>query len=148
MQGIALRVGIVVLIIIGGLILRPFLSGSAGDLKVGDCFDLPSAAIETVKDVQHQPCDQDHGGEVFFVGDYPGSGSDPYPTDDEMITFLTSTCLPAYSAYTGTDIAAQDVFDIGWFQPTADGWKGGDQSVICYAYRLDETRFRGSLKAG
>jgi hypothetical protein len=148
MRGIVLRVGIVALIIVGGLVLRPFLSGSAGDLKVSDCFDPPAADTETVSDVQHQPCDQDHGAEVFFVGDYPGSGSDPYPTDDEMLTYLTSTCLPAYSTYTGTDFSAQDVFDVGWFQPTADGWKSGDQSVICYAYRLDEEKFKGSIKAG
>ncbi|MBA3875837.1 MAG: hypothetical protein C0498_02700 [Anaerolinea sp.] len=65
-----------------------------------------------------------------------------------MLTYLTSTCLPAYSTYTGTDFSAQDVFDVGWFQPTADGWKSGDQSVICYAYRLDEEKFKGSIKAG
>ncbi|MBA3875836.1 MAG: hypothetical protein C0498_02695 [Anaerolinea sp.] len=69
MRGIVLRVGIVALIIVGGLVLRPFLSGSAGDLKVSDCFDPPAADTETVSDVQHQPCDQDHGAEVFFVGD-------------------------------------------------------------------------------
>lgn len=148
MQGLAIRIGVIALILVGGLILRPFLTGSAGDLKVGDCFDLPGADVETVEDVQHHPCDQDHGGEVIFVGDFPGSSSDAYPNDDAMIDFLTDACLPAYATYTGTDIDAQDTFDIGWFQPTEEGWRSGDQSVICYAYRLDEAPFKGSLKAG
>lgn len=148
MRGIAIRVGIVALIVVGGLVFRQFLTGSAGDLKAGDCFDLPAAGTETVRDVQHQPCDQDHGAEVFFSGDYPGSDSDPLPTDDEMFAFLEDRCLPAYFAYTGTDLTTQETYDVGWFQPTDEGWKGGDQGVICYAYRLDETRFKGSLKGG
>lgn len=147
MRGIALRVGIVALVLVGGLILRPFLPGSAGELKVGDCFDVPTGQQE-VKDVQHQPCDQEHGAEVFFVGDYPGSKSDSYPTDDEMIAFLSDKCVTAYNTYTGTDIATEATYDIGWFQPSEEGWKGGDQDVICYVYRLDETKFRGSLKVG
>ena len=148
MRGIAIRIGIVAIFIIGGLVFRQFLSGNAGDLKAGDCFDLPAPGTETVKDVQHRPCDQDHGAEVFFVGDYPGSGSDPYPTEDEMIAFLTDSCLPAYTTYSKTDLTTQDTYDVGWFQPTAEGWKGSDQSVICYVYRLDETKFKGSLKGG
>ncbi len=148
MRGIAIRVGIVALIVIGGLVLRPFLTGNAGDLKAGDCFDLPAAGIETVEDVQHQPCDQDHGAKVFFVGDYPGSGDDPYPTDDEMLAFLEDRCLPEYLSYTGTDLTTQETYDVRWFQPTDDGWNDGDRGVSCYVYRLDETKFKGSLKAG
>lgn len=147
MRGLALRVGIVALVLVGGLILRPFLPGGAGELKVGDCFDVPTGQQE-VKDVQHHPCDQEHGAEVFFVGDYPGSRSDPYPTDDEMITFLWDKCVPAHNTYTGIDITTQDTYDIGRFQPSEEGWNKGDQGVICYVYRFDETLFRGSLKAG
>jgi hypothetical protein len=144
----AIRVGIVALVLVGAFVLRQFLTGSAGDLKVGECFDLPAAEMETVKDVQHQPCDQDHGAEVFFVGDYPGSENDPNPTDDEMFAFLEDQCLPTYYAYTGTDLTTQETYDVGWFQPTAEGWKDGDRGVICYAYRLDEAEFKGSLKGG
>lgn len=147
MRGIAIRVGIIAVIAIGAFILRPFLSGNAGDLKVGDCFDVPASTAETVKDVQHHPCTDEHGGEVIFVGDYPGSKSDPYPSDNDMLGFLSEKCIPQYKTYTGADVSSQTDYDIGWFQPTADGWKGGDQSVICYIYRVDETKFKGSLKA-
>jgi hypothetical protein len=148
MRNIGVRIGIIALIVVGAFVLRPFLTGNAGDLNVGDCFDVPATDQETVEDVQHHPCDQDHGGEVVFVGDYPGSGSDPYPTDDEMFAFLTDKCVPAFSAYTGTDFTSQTTYDIGWFQPTEEGWKDDDQGVSCYAYRLDETNFKGSIKAG
>jgi len=141
-------IGILAVVLIGGFIFRDFLTGNAGDLKVGDCFDLPASDQETVKDVQHHPCTDLHGGEVIFIGDIPGSRSDPYPSDDAMFAFLTETCLPAYNTYTGTDIATQATYDIGWFQPSEDGWKGGDQGVICYLYRIDEVPFKGSLKAG
>lgn len=140
-------IGIIAIVLIGGFIFRDFLSGNAGELKVGDCFDLPSADTEEVKDVQHHPCTDLHGGEVIFVGEYPGSKDDPYPTDDEMFAFLTEQCIPAYTSYTGVAVDSQDTYDIGWFQPTNDGWKGGDQGVICYIYRVDETQFKGSLKA-
>lgn len=140
-------IGLLAVVLIGGFLFRDFLTGNAGDLNVGDCFDLPGSDTEPVKDVQHHPCTDLHGGEVIFVGDFPGSRSDPYPTDDEMFAFLTEKCVPAYNTYTGTDIAGQETYDIGWFQPTEEGWKGGDQEVSCYIYRLDEEPFKGSLKA-
>lgn len=148
MRSILIRVGIIGVVALGAFLLRPFLTGNAGDLKVGDCFDVPTSTAETIKDVQHHPCTDEHGAEVFFVGAYPGTKTDPYPTDDEMVTFLTNTCIPQYRAYTGVEVASQEVYDIGWFQPTQDGWKNGEQGVICYVYRLDETKFKGSLKAG
>jgi hypothetical protein len=141
-------IGIIGVVVIGGLLFRDFLTGNPGDLKVGDCFDLPDSDTETVTDVQHHPCTDLHGGEVIFVGDFPGSGSDAYPSDDEMFAFLSEKCVPAYDSYTGNDIADQATYDIGWFQPTEEGWKDGDQGVSCYIYRLDETQFKGSLKAG
>jgi len=42
MRGLAIRIGIVAVILVGALILRPFISGGAGDLNVGDCFDPPA----------------------------------------------------------------------------------------------------------
>ena len=148
MRGILIRVGIIGVIVAGAFILKPFISGTAGDLSVDDCFDLPSASAETVKDVQHHPCDQDHGGEVIFTGKYPGTKSDTYPTDNEMTAFLVEKCVPAYKSYTGRDIESETVYDIAWFQPTTVGWTKGDQGVTCYIYRLDEALFKGSLKAG
>lgn len=145
-RSLLIRIGIVAAIFVGAIVLRPFITGSAGDLNVGDCFDLPSATEEIVEEVQHHPCDQDHGGEVFWVGNYPGSKSDPFPTEDEVFAFLTQECVPEFEAYTGSDIASQTVLDIGWFQPTPEGWKDGDQEITCYAFRVDSAPFKGSVK--
>ena len=146
MRSIAIRIGIIAVIAIIGLVGRSYFSGNAGDLKVGDCFDLPSSTATEVKEVQHHPCDQDQGGEVIYVGDYPASKTDPFPSDDAVVAFLTDTCVPAYKSYTGADIDSQQVFDIGWFQPTASGWKDGDQEMTCYLYRVDSAAFKGSQK--
>lgn len=146
MRGLLIRVGIIGIIVVGAFVLRPFVSGSAGDLKVGDCFDLPSATATTVKEVQHHPCDQSHGGEVIYVGNYAGSKSDPFPGDDQILAFVTQKCVPAYQTYTGTGVDSQGEFDIGWFQPTSEGWKGGDQGITCYLYRVDSAAFKGSQK--
>ena len=43
---------------------------AAGDLKVGDCFDIPNGT--TVRTVQSRPCAESHHAEVIFVGEYDG----------------------------------------------------------------------------
>ena len=56
MRGLLIRVGIIAVIVAVGFVFRDFLSGNAGDLKVGDCFDQPSTTNTVVKDVPHHPC--------------------------------------------------------------------------------------------
>ena len=112
MQGWIIRIAIVAVIVIGGLIFRDRLSGSAGDLKVGDCFDDPQG-VTTVKDVQHHPCNETHTSEVVFVGDVPGESS-TYPGDAGFVSWAVSNCTPAFAAYTGVDIAAQEVLDMSY----------------------------------
>ena len=146
MRGILIRVGIIAVIAIGALLIRSYVSGNASELSVGDCFDLPPASAETVYDVQHHPCDQEHGGEVVFVGNYPGTKTDPFPSDNEVFAFLTQNCVPAYETYTGIALDTQNIYDVAWFQPTEKGWTEGDQEITCYIYRLDKAPFKGSQK--
>ena len=61
------RIAIIAIIIVGGFVLRDRLSSSAGDLKVGDCFDEPATGGE-ISDVQHHPCTEAHTAEVVFIG--------------------------------------------------------------------------------
>jgi hypothetical protein len=146
MRSIALRLGIIGLIAGGAFVLRPFLSGNAGNLAVGDCFDPPAGSGETVEDVQHHPCTDAHGGEVIFVGDYePSSGT--YPSDDEFVTFVSDRCVTAFNAYTGLSYETATDLDFHVFTPTAEGWGDGDRTMICYAVRLDGTHFTSSVKA-
>jgi hypothetical protein len=145
MRSLGIRIGIVVLIVVAGLLLRPFLTGNAGDLKVGECFDIPKDTATTVKDVQHHPCTDTHGGEVVFVGKMTGA-DDAYPDEAARFQFVSANCVPAFSTYTGTDFAGQSTWDIGWFSPIAEGWKKGDRGVSCYAYRVDGTTTKASIK--
>ena len=145
MRGIAVRIGIIAAIVVGAFVLRPFVSGNAGDLSVGDCFDEPAGATETVEDVQHHPCTDPHAAEVIFVGDYsPVTAT--YPTDDEFNAFFASTCTPAFNTYTGLDFMNDRTYDMHAFSPTSDGWSRGKHSVICYAVRLDSAKMTTSIK--
>lgn len=145
MRGIGVRIGIIAAIVIAGFVLKQFTSGNAGDLSVGDCFDEPAGATDTVKDVQHHPCTDAHLAEVIFVGDYSPATS-TYPTDDEFNTFFAATCTPAFDQYTGLDFMNDTTYDMHAFSPTADGWSSGQHSVICYAVRLDNAKMTTSIK--
>ena len=147
MKNLAIRGGLIGAVLAGGLILRPFLTGNAGDLAVGDCFDPPAATVETVEDVQHHPCTDPHGAEVFYVGEYPDGENVEYPSDAAFDAHVEATCVPAFNTYTGLDYISDPTWDFGYFVPTAEGWDGGDHEVLCYAIRIDEAPTSVSIKA-
>ena len=148
MKNLAIRGGLIGVVLAGGLILRPFLTGNAGDLAVGECFDPPAATVQEVEDVQHRPCTEAHGGEVFYVGGFPDGENVDYPSDAAWEAHVTATCVPAFNTYTGLDYMTDPDWDFGYFVPTADGWEGGDHEVLCYAIRIDEEPTSVSIKAG
>lgn len=146
MRSIALRLGVVGAIVIGAIILRPFLGGSAGNLQVGDCFDEPAGTQDTVDDVQPRPCTDPHGAEVVFVGDY-APDSEAYPTEEQFLAFLETACTSAFNAHTGLDFATDPTYDWSAYTPTAEGWADdGDRKVICFAIRLDGAHMTSSIK--
>ena len=145
MQGWIIRIGIVGAIAVGALIFRDRLSGSAGDLKVGDCFDLPAAQVN-IKDVQHHPCEESHTAEVISLVSHPAAKGAAILSQSELLVFLTTQCGASFYQYTGTDADAQHVLDYGAFYPADEDWNDGDRGVTCYAYRLDEGPMTGSLR--
>ena len=140
-------IGIIAVLAICGYLFRDVLTGQAADLKVGDCFLLPPEDQTEVEEVKHERCTDDHQAEVFFVGDFPGSGSDPFPTNDEMDAFIAENCIPAFNSYTGEDYETWTEMDFSAFTPTSQGWSDGDQEVTCFLLRVDLAKFKGSLKA-
>jgi Septum formation len=144
MRSLGIRIGIVVALIAVGLILRPFISGNASQLNVGDCFDIPTGATDTIKDVQHHPCTDAHDAEVVFTGNYPSASS--YPTDPEFQQYFTDNCLPAYTAYTGVDILTTSDMDMGYFAPTSEGWSKGDRKITCYGNKIGQSKMSASIK--
>ena len=99
MRGWIFRIGIIAVIAIGAFIFRDRLSGSAGDLKVGECFDEPVGQQEISK-VQHHPCTESHTAEVVFLGNMTGDDA-TYPADAVFDAYIETSCLPVWEAYTG-----------------------------------------------
>ncbi len=141
--GWLIRGGIIAAIVVAGLVFRDRLSGNAGDLKVGDCFDDPGAVAE-VTDVQHHPCNEAHDSEVMFVGNYPAQ--DEYPGDEAFGLFAQQQCVPAFEAYLGRDYESDTEYDYGFYYPAEESWSDSDHEVACFIYRLDGATMTSSVK--
>jgi Septum formation len=129
----SLRLIILVVVIVGGVavafLFRDRLSGSASELRVGDCFQVPAG--DTVDDVQHSPCTEAHDGEVLVVADYPGG--DSYPTSDDFDSWVQTECVDhAFADYVGASFDSRQDIDLGYLYPQSDGWASGDRQMICY----------------
>jgi hypothetical protein len=144
-RNIAIRVGLLALVGVGALVLRPFLTGNVGELKVGDCFDVPNVT-QTVEDIQHHPCTEAHGGEVFFVGKHAAPKDAPYPADSVLTAEIEAACSPAFQAYTGLDAETDPTWAYAYFYPIGEGWAAGDRGFICYATKVDGTTTTTSIK--
>jgi hypothetical protein len=139
-----LRVGLIAVFLVGGFVLRDRLGGSPAELKVGDCFDVPTTVGENVNDVQHHPCTESHTGEIILIADHPAAKGAAEPTDDELTNYLFSACGVALTSYVGPDTAK---FDLGAFYPTSEDWKDGDRGITCYLTMLDESAMTASFKS-
>jgi hypothetical protein len=140
---ILIRVLLIGGVLFGAYVFRDRISGSAGDLQVGDCFDVPAAETD-ISDVQHHPCTEPHTGEVVYVGKHPAAKGTPF-AESLLMEFAGSSCLPAFDAYVGSNSA--DGVDIGAFYPVVKDWDSGDREITCYLYRVDGTSMPASLKA-
>jgi hypothetical protein len=142
--GWGVRILIIAVIAVGAFVLKDRISGNAGDLKVGDCFDEP-VGTTTVETVQHHPCSESHTSEVVFVGNVPGDKA-TYPAQSVFDQYGVGNCIPAFNAYTGKDFDTETVLTMSYFYPLADGWAKGDQEMTCYAIRVDGGAVTSSVK--
>jgi hypothetical protein len=116
-------------------------SAAADDLKVGECFDVPTQS--TIDTVTKHPCNESHGAEVIFVGEYSG---DTYPISLNLDSYIEESCVPAFEAYVGQNIDSQAALSIGYFYPSRDSWDSGDRTITCYALHTDESPMTESVK--
>ncbi len=123
-------IGLFAIISIGAFVFRDYLSQNAGELQVGDCFDVPAG--DEIGDVQHHPCTDAHDGEVILVADFNGSAT--YPTIAAFDSWVKTRCADkAFRDYVGESFAARQDIDLGYFYPKEESWKSGkDRSMICY----------------
>jgi hypothetical protein len=115
----------------------------ADDLKVGECFDIPSGT--SIQTVEHHPCNESHTAEVIHVAEYTGEGSS-YPISLSLDSFVETACVPAFQMYAGREINADPDLSIGYFYPSRDGWSSGDRTITCYVARSDEGPMTQSVK--
>lgn len=118
-------------------------NGAAQDLKVGDCFDIPTT--DTVKTVVHHACTEAHTAEVFHVAEFTGSDMQT-PLTFVIDGFVTTTCGPAFTTYIGKAADAVPDLSVGYFYPSVDGWQHGDRTITCYVSKTDESSLSASLK--
>jgi hypothetical protein len=143
-SGIGVRILIVLVIAGGAFVLRDRLSGSAGELQVGDCFDR--ATTETVDDVQHHPCTESHNAEVVLVAAHPAAKGAAYLTDTDLNDYIETTCATAVSTYVGPSVSL-DTLNWGLIYPAEGDWATGERKMTCYVMMLDGTSLTRSLKA-
>lgn len=113
------------------------------DLKVGDCFDIPTAT--SVQTVTHRACTEPHTAEVFLIANYSGSPMDT-PLTLLLDDFVGATCDPAFTTYIGEALASSPDLAIGYLYPGVDAWRQGNHAITCYVARTDQTAFSGSLR--
>jgi hypothetical protein len=113
----------------------------------GECFDQPSGATDT-SHVQRQLCTVPHDGEAIAASVHPAAAGAPYPTADELRTFMSSACVTAFATYTGSEYDNQSGLDFGIFYPVRDEWSSGSRDVVCYVFNVDGTKLTGSLRRG
>ena len=139
-----LRIGIIVLIVAGGFLLRDRLSSNAGDLKVGDCFDDPAGAPRS-RTSSTIPAPRPTRPRSSSSGKLDRRQRE-LPRRRRDRAWVRTNCLPAWEAYTGKTFETEPTLTAGYYQPTPDGWSSGDRDVICYAYREDNAPMTVSVK--
>ncbi len=118
-------------------------NGAADDLKVGDCFDIPTAT--SVSTVTHHPCTESHTAEVFHVVEYTGTES-TRPISFVLEGFVDTACRPVFATYVGKELDSVPDLTLNYFYPSSDGWSSGDRTITCYATRTDEGPMTTSVK--
>jgi hypothetical protein len=125
----AVRAVSVALLLVAAVVAGCATSSTSVDLKVGDCFDVPTSA--SIASIPTRPCSAAHGGEVFHVFDASGTASE-YPSDEAWGQLIYPVCDPVFESYTGTPIETRTDIDYAYLVPTSDRWASGDRRVTCF----------------
>lgn len=121
--------------IFGGSNKSAGTSVSVFDVKVGQCFQAPTAVKAELSDLVSVACDQPHRQESFALLPYQApKGADPslYPGDSALTSFAEGKCAEAFAGYVGISYLDSSLF-FTYLLPSARGWEqGDDRSVICF----------------
>lgn len=114
---------------------------AADDLKVGDCFVIPTGT--SIQTVEKLACTESHNAEVIFVGDHDGT---TYPISLTLDRFIDEKCVPAFEPYVGRPFESEPEMMIGYFYPSRETWENGDRTITCYVSEPDEGSTTESIK--
>jgi hypothetical protein len=116
----------------------PSAHTSAMDIEVGDCLDdaatgatasAPASKAPTV------PCTGPHDSEAFAEVTISG---DAYPGDDALQAQAQKACSgDAFANFVGI-AAADSTLQISYYYPSRDNWDGGDRTVTCTVFAVDQ----------
>ena len=117
---------------------------NAGDLVIGQCFDVPARDTDITTVVKHA-CTEAHDAEVFHVVEY--NEGDAYPIALSLDNFIDETCVQVFGTYLGEPFESASDYNLGYFYPDRDAWSGGDRTFTCYVTRADDAKLTQSVKA-
>jgi hypothetical protein len=145
LRGILIVGAVVVVLVVVFVVFRDRISGSASELQVGDCFDVPAESID-ISDVQHHPCTEAHTGEVFYLGNDTSAPGASYPADSAFTADLDAQCTPAFATYVGVSADTSTAYDIEMFYPNEDTFSSGTRTLTCYLVAAGGSSMTGSAK--
>jgi hypothetical protein len=143
--------GVLAIVVIAGIayaaLTRDSSKGSVSALAVGDCVDRPTDPEAEIFEMQHQPCNTPHDGEVFALVTNPAGPDEPYPVVSGFEDYVVQACTPAWESYTGRSWATDTELSMAWLEPTLSGWTNdNDRSFTCYVIRVDRAKLNASVK--
>ena len=118
-------------------------------LRVGDCFDDNTGAINTnevreLESVGAFPCNEPHYYEIFHALYY--TQTEIFPGNDVLGQFAQDMCEQSFEAYIGIPYL-ESIFYISYFMPTLESWDNtGDREILCLIYDDSGNKITGSMK--
>lgn len=143
--GIAGKLWIVAVLVIGGFALFSFLDGSktVDEIAVGDCLNTPEDDV--FYEIDPIDCSEEHDLEVFALVDLSTVGSEfslsaGYPGDDAVYEAALNECWDEFERFVGVPYEDSVLF-MDAFTPTLEGWEEVDDRIAnCVVFEVDASQ--------
>ena len=129
-----------------GIVVLAACEGNVFSLKVGDCYNGPSANTEylvEVSNVELVNCDEPHESEVHAVFELPDSS---WKGEDYVAEQAWLGCKPRFEAFVGIEYDLSTLY-VDIIFPLEASWKEvGDRMVQCSVLQDSYMKVIGSAK--
>jgi hypothetical protein len=103
------------------------------DLRVGDCFNNPSASVTAnntpVGSVEAMPCSSPHNAQIFARFNLNRGWSTPYPGDSAVQSQAESGCNFRFGSISKNKVT--DSMSLSFFMPSTALWNNDERAVSC-----------------